>query len=440
MHPSKSIDVSRPLTNRIFADARSSGVALLCALTLLSGCSSDSAPARSTEPRHEDAGRTADAATRTEGGRTNGVTAAPDGKPWSTLAEWHLFQDPVKQTPMDRVVPYDVNSELFADYAQKRRFIYVPEGAGIRYEATAHWGFPVGTILVKTFSYLADARDPSSSERLLETRLMVHEAGGWVPRTYVWDAEQTEAKLVVVGAVLQSHFIDRDGRDTTNGYVVPSGSECRQCHGKLGETDTLGGRTRQLDRDRDFGSGPENQIDHLATLGFFSGEPEPAATRERLLNPFDSAVPITERVRSYFDGNCGHCHHPGDAPGSASGLWLDYASTGPGQPELQWGRCKQPTSAGRATCGRAQDVTPGQPDLSIMLCRLESTAGNVRMPPLGRNLVHTEGVALIREWMTGLPGSCGTARPDAGSQTDSGNPDGAPTDSGSARDATDGGG
>ncbi|MBM4364242.1 MAG: hypothetical protein FJ104_16305, partial [Deltaproteobacteria bacterium] len=276
------------------------------------------------------------------------------------------------------------------------------------------WDFPVGAILVKTFSYLTDARDPSKGERLLETRLLVHEPDGWTARTYVWNEAQTEARLERAGLVLATSFIDPSGNPVTNDYLVPGENDCRACHGKGDTTNTLGGKTLQLDRDHDYGAGPVNQIEHLASLGLFAAAPPPASARTRLVDPFGSA-PIFDRVRSYFDGNCSHCHQPGDLPGSLSGFWLDFASTEPAtNVPANWGICKQPTSAGGATCGRQLDVVPGAPDDSVLLCRLEATDPKVRMPPLGRTLVHAEGVALLREWVSGLPGGCGNPQQDAG--------------------------
>ncbi len=367
--------------------------------------------------------------------KSTGVTAAPEGEPWPTLAEWHLFTDAVKQAPAERVVPYDVNAQLFADYAAKYRFLYVPEGAHIEYASDGVWNLPVGTIFVKTFSYLTDARDPSKGERILETRLLLHESGGWEPLTYVWNAEQTEAKLVTIGTTIPSHFIDLHGTERDNAYVVPTRGDCRQCHGKLGSTDTLGGKTLQMDRMHDYGSGPENQIDHLRDLGFFASDPEPASARQHLIDPMDTAQPLNERVRSYFDGNCAHCHRPGEYAASSSGMYLDYASTDPSQPTTNWGLCKKPTSSGGGTCGRALDVIPGLPDESILMCRMEATQGIGRMPPLGRNFVDEDGLALVREWITALPGSCSaTTLPDAGT-SDSG----AQPEAGTAQDAAGGG-
>ncbi len=331
---------------------------------------------------------------------SSGVTPAPEGRPYQTIAEWHLFTDPVRQAPAEGVVPYDVISQLFADYAYKRRFIFLPPGEKIGYSASERWSFPLGTILVKTFSYLIDGRDPQSGERLLETRLLIHESSGWVPHTYVWSAAQTEATLQVAGATIDSTVVD----------------DCRTCHGKLGSTSSLGGRTLQLDREHDYGSGPESQIDHLSNLGLFDRAPEPPGARVHLVDPFGQA-PLFERVRSYFDGNCSHCHQPGNSAGSLSGFWLDYASTDATmQPSATWGICKQPASAGGATCGRQFDIVPGKPDDSILICRMESTLAKVKMPPVGRNLVHAEAVALLREWIAQLPGRCGApSKRDAGS-------------------------
>jgi hypothetical protein len=63
------------------------------------------------------------------------------------------------------------------------------------------------------------------------------------------------------------------------------------------------------------------------------------------------------------------------------------------------------------------DLVPGHPDESILIYRLESTAPKVSMPALGRDVVHVEGVQLLRRWIDSLPGDCGAKSP----QPDSGN-------------------
>lgn len=396
-----------------FAAETRAGAAALA--LVLSACSPDKSA--TLERAKAEAG-----APRSDGGGDagRGVTPAPEGSPYQTLAEWHLFTDARAQTPADRVVPYQVIAQLFSDYAYKRRFVYVPEGKQIGYSPTDKWSFPVGTILVKTFSYLTDGKDPKNGERLLETRLLIHESSGWAPHTYKWNEAQTSATLQPGGATIDgAQVVTSSGERVTNAYIVPSENDCRTCHGRLGHTDTLGGRTRQLDRDNDYGGGPENQIDHLVQLGLLDTAPEPFASRVHLVDPFGTA-PISERARSYLDGNCAHCHEPGTSAGSASGFWVDYPSTDPTVVQnAHWGLCKQPTAASGSTCGLQFDIVPGKPDESIIVCRMESTSARARMPPIGRNLVHAEGVALVRDWISGMSGGCGGQRsPDAGAPGD----------------------
>lgn len=408
------------------ADPRARAVALFGVLAL-AACSSDHTAGRKVSSN--DAGTSRDGAPGVDGG----VTPAPEGSPYQTLAEWHLFTDAKAQTPAEGIVPYQVISQLFADYAYKRRFIYVPEGKRIGYSPTDTWSLPVGTILVKTFSYLTDGQDPKNGERLLETRLLIHESSGWAPHTYVWNEGQTTAALTTGGTTIDSQVVTTSGDHLTDSYIVPSENDCRTCHGRLGHTDTLGGRTRQLDRDNDYGNGPENQIDHLEKLGLLDTPPEPASSRVHLVDPFGTA-PLSDRVRSYLDGNCAHCHQPGSSAGSASGFWVDYPSTDPNVTQnAHWGMCKQPTSASGSTCGLRFDIVPGKPDESIIVCRMESTLARARMPPIGRNLIHTEGVALVREWISGMPAGCG-----APSSSDSGAPDGTAPDASPADAASDG--
>ncbi|HRE89627.1 MAG TPA: hypothetical protein PK095_10875, partial [Myxococcota bacterium] len=60
-----------------------------------------------------------------------------------------------------------------------------------------------------------------------------------------------------------------------------------------------------------------------------------------------------------------------------------------------------------STCGHVYDVVPGSAATSIMTCRMASTEGKDQMPPLGRALVHDEGLALISEWIDAMtPAGC----------------------------------
>jgi len=332
------------------------------------------------------------------GGGPTHVTPAPFGEPYEHLSAWHLFSDARSQKPAERVEPYEVSSPLWSDAAWKHRFIHLPEGAVVGYSESERWAFPVGAILVKTFAYPVDARDPALGEHLVETRLLVHEPDGWVPLTYVWDGN--DAGLEVAGATVPVSWIDELGAPQSLDYSVPNTNMCKECHGEPSTPVTLGGRTRQLNRSRDYATGSENQIDHLADLGWLDQTPPPADQRETLPDPFGSA-PVGERARSYLDANCAHCHQAGNAA-SSSGVYFDWPSTAAGTPGASFGVCKTPTSAGGATCGLSYDIVPGQPNQSILLCRVKSREPKVQMPPLATQLTHGAAVTMLSDWISGL--------------------------------------
>jgi len=389
-------------------------------LTLLSlvgaGCGDDGKPSP-RPPSEPDAGETMDAAAPREAGPPPPKDAGTDaaeardagGIPSETpdlLSAWNLFDDLEKLVPIERVVPYDMRSPLFTDYAAKRRFIYLPKGKTITYTDVGAWQFPVGSILIKHFSYPLDEAKPEAGERSIETRLLIHREEGWDPEVYVWNAEQTDAKRDVTGEVISVTRKAPDGMATTFDYGVPSRSECRKCHGTTPAiegaqpTRTLGPMTGQLNMDHDYGKGPVNQIDHFAALGFFDRAPPALKDRLSFPLPTDTAVPVSERARAYLQANCAHCHGERGEVFDKQ-LSFDWVSTAPGADPFKWGVCKQPTSAGNAECTSTLDIVPGDPDNSLLVCRMESL-GKGKMAPLGRNLVHKEGVALIREWIAGL--------------------------------------
>jgi hypothetical protein len=56
------------------------------------------------------------------------------------------------------VVPYDVNTPLFSDYAAKFRTVWLPPGAQVAYVADGRFELPVGTVITKSFGFPADMR------------------------------------------------------------------------------------------------------------------------------------------------------------------------------------------------------------------------------------------------------------------------------------------
>lgn len=123
-------------------------------------------------------------------------------RPYETLSEYGLFTGELKNLePAADVLPYDLNTPLFSDYAYKLRFVKIPEGKAATYSAGEAFGFPEGTVIAKTFYYPDDFRKPGKKRRLLETRILYKQAEGWAAYPYVWNEEQTEARYDVAGQI-----------------------------------------------------------------------------------------------------------------------------------------------------------------------------------------------------------------------------------------------
>jgi hypothetical protein len=89
------------------------------------------------------------------------------------LSDYGFFDDLVSQSPSKGVLPYDLISPLFSDYADKIRFIYIPEKGFAEYRPHEVFNFPEGSVLIKTFAYLNDHSESNLDAQLLETRLLI---------------------------------------------------------------------------------------------------------------------------------------------------------------------------------------------------------------------------------------------------------------------------
>ena len=155
------------------------------------------------------------------------VESKPNWEPPAQLSAYGIFEgNGASQKPAVGVVPYDINTPLFSDYANKHRFVKLPDGASAAYHRDDVFQFPVDTIIAKTFAYAHDMRDPSKGERLIETRLMIHRPEGWIGLPFIWNDEQTEATLKVAGGIRPVRWIHTDGTERSNQYIVPNSNQC----------------------------------------------------------------------------------------------------------------------------------------------------------------------------------------------------------------------
>ena len=295
----------------------------------------------------------------------------------ATLSEFGFFADASAQVPAARVTPYRLNTPLWSDGAVKLRFVYIPAGMQARAAGENLLELPVGAALIKTFAF------PDHGERrLIETRVLLHRASGWVALPYLWNAEQTEAKLALAGARVP---VTTPAGEAIN-YRVPNKNQCKECHGLNGAVVPIGPKARNLSHD---------WLTSFAASGMLDRVPEVAHPVP--LWEDHARVDAAAAARGYLDANCAHCHQPG-ATASNSGLDLRWEQADP----QAIGIMKRPVAAGRGAGDLLFDVVPGKPQESILVHRMSSLEGGVAMPELGKATVDEDGLAVVERWIAGL--------------------------------------
>ena len=154
-----------------------------------------------------------------------------------TLSEYGFFRDPAAQVPDAGVTPYRLNMPLFSDGAEKLRFVYVPDGAEVGIGDQTLLDFPVGSALIKTFAF-----GEGADRRLIETRVLLHRADGWLALPYVWNEAQTEATLALAGTRVP---VTTPYGEQIN-YRVPNKNQCKECHGLQGAVTPIGPKARNM--------------------------------------------------------------------------------------------------------------------------------------------------------------------------------------------------
>ncbi|MEM7781400.1 MAG: SO2930 family diheme c-type cytochrome [Pseudomonadota bacterium] len=302
-----------------------------------------------------------------------------------TLSEFAFFLDAAARSPAPGVIPYELNTPLWSDGADKLRYIYVPDGAEIRANGEGLLRFPIGSAIIKTFAF-----EEGEDQRYIETRLLLHRADGWIALPYRWNEEQTEARLALAGARIP---LTTPAGDAIS-YRIPNKNQCKSCHSKDGEVVPIGPRSRNLSVDWLENVHASGQLDLVpegsGSLPVWSEGPADFSEM--------SFADKNALSRAYLDVNCAHCHQPGGGA-SNSGLDLRWEQADP----FAIGVGKPPVAAGRGAGGLLVSIEPGDPDASILVHRMNSNEPGVAMPELGRSTIDTRAVALMRDWISDMP-------------------------------------
>lgn len=314
--------------------------------------------------------------------------------PYPKLSDYHFFEGELKNLqPALGVLPYKPASELFSDYALKKRFVWMPKNTKATYVSdTDILELPVGSVLIKVFYY--DTVLPNNTTQIIETRLMIRKTEGWIFAEYIWTPDQSDAILETVSTSRSLSI--QQGNETLNfNYRTPNTStECKRCHGNLTtlKNNPIGIKPQNLNWNYPYANGTQNQLQKWITIGYLNNTvPQQISS---IVNYSDATQSLNNRIRSYFDANCAHCHKDG-GEAQVHPLRMEFKdTTDPENMGVGVGALHLlPGYNGRI-------VQPNNVSQSILHYRVNTTTDQFyMMPAIGRSVKHKEGVQLIEDWI-----------------------------------------
>lgn len=291
------------------------------------------------------------------------------------------------------LIPYDVRAPLWSDGAMKQRWLSVPDTGSVSFSESGSWSFPEGTVFVKHFELALDENHPENVRRL-ETRLLVHGEGGqYYGVTYKWNAEGTDADLLMEGQVepIQVGLVDGEHRSLR--YFYPGPNDCGVCHNPEAGA-VLGVRALQLNHEMLYAETGRvsNQLYTWAETGILDLVPDQAAIEEldSYASLTDEAESLEKRIRSYWASNCSMCH------GSLANI------------RANWNAHFDVPLAERGLINVRSEhsggilIVPGEPEASLLFQRSSTTDPGFGMPPVGRSAADPGYVAALSEWILSL--------------------------------------
>lgn len=330
--------------------------------------------------------------------------------PYPKLSDYHFFEGDMKnQVPSLNVIPYAPASSLFTDYAHKKRFVWMPIGVKATFNGDSNvLELPVGAALIKTFYY--EKVQPSNTTRILETRIMIRKATGWIFANYVWNEAQTEALLDLSGSFVNISWKDESDIVKTTDYRIPSEVQCIICHKNTEEvggiTQTIhipiGIKPQNLNFNYTYGTSSQNQLTKWIEQGYLENSFTLPTENNTTIDYNDTSKSLEKRARSYVDINCAHCHQNGKHCDYRP-MRFAFSETGNVNGLTNMGVCVDTQDMQDFAPALSKIVTPGNINRSMLYHRLNTTNEAYRMPLHGRTVIHEEGLTLIGQWINSLP-------------------------------------
>lgn len=324
--------------------------------------------------------------------------------PYPKLSDYAFFEGDLKdQKPAYKVIPYKPASELFSNYAHKKRFVWMPNGSSASFDGAENvLDFPIGAVLIKTFYY--DNVLPSNTTKIIETRLLIRKSDGWKAYDYIWNEEQTEALLDTDenGVFIPITFIENNVTKSLE-YKIPSQTECVTCHKinpqQTGEiTIPIGPKPQNLNTEYNYGTSVRNQLQKWTSEGYIDNTLPALASIKSTVDWKDTSKSLEDRARSYVDINCAHCHRDGGHCDYVAQRF-DYSNNNLNL----FGVCLPPLFQ---IPDNPYIINSGDADHSEIIYRMNTNEGSEMMPIIGRSVVHEEGVQLMRDWINSMQTPC----------------------------------
>lgn len=328
------------------------------------------------------------------------TTIVPD--PPALLSQVGAFTNLATLAPAPGLIPYTVNTPLWSDGANKYRWIALPNDGSfntpaekITFSPTNEWTFPPGTVFVKHFELPANDTNPAAAYRL-ETRFLVRDQNSGVYGvTYKWRTDGSDADLLTSGDA-QDYPITTPSGVRTQHWTFPSRLDCLTCHNSTAKG-VLGFKTQQLNGDNFYPltGRTDNQLRTLGHLGIFTSEFSEGQISNYLktYSIANTSQSLETRARSYIDANCAQCHRPGGQRAN-----FDARYTVPlDQQNLIYGTVFDAVNGPDDRVVRPQDL------LHSMLHNRVNRVGALQMPPLAKNVVDTNAMQLLADWINSLP-------------------------------------
>ncbi len=284
----------------------------------------------------------------------------------ATLSATGLYAAGSSSVLAANVKAYRPRFELWADGAEKSRWILLPPGTRIDTANMDFWQFPQGTKVWKEFRV---------DGKRVETRLMQKFGAGredWLLVSYLWAEDQADATPVpegVEGALGTTH-------------TVPSAEDCQACHAHVA-SHVLGFAAIQLNHDA-----PAGELNLAALVAADLLTEAPTTSLE---------IPGTQTEQAalgYLHANCGNCHNQAridneaklrcENPLSGTDLLLRVGKLGSTK--------ETPTYDTTGHFAQAPFSS-----LAKRVARPASEEGS--MPPLGRSTVDQAAVDTLNAWV-----------------------------------------